>query len=326
MARNIRRRILEAAIIVFITGVLLVLGAEVLLRLFFPQVVMFPRWEASPAYGVALPRGATMVHARPGKWEFRYSINEDGCRGARLPAASDKSKPLIVTLGDSYTMGMGVNDGEEYPAILARALGNNFRVMNCGSPGWGLTQEVRRFHEFALHHEPDVVILQFCANDPEDGQRDAVTRFVNDGFVFQDTARRYNPVFAALSNYRFVQSSQLYAFIRGWYEIRRDAQVAHADTTNTVEQEYVSLLGAFARDLDRRKIPLIMISVNGQLDNFPVIRAGIETLDQNGLLEYIEVKDWFRGKANFESPEGHEWGAEAHAIIGRELARYVKQL
>ncbi len=213
----------EAAVITIVTMLLVLSGTEVMLRLFHPQIVMFPRWEASPSYGVMLPRAVTMVHQRPGVWKFHYTINEDGCRGTRVP--NNATSPVVVALGDSYTMGIGVNDGEEYPAILAKELGDNFCVLNCGSPGWGLPQEVRRFHEFALKFDPEIVILQFCANDPEDGQRDDVTRIENDSFVFQNTTRRNNPIFAALSTNRLAQGSQVYALVRGWYESRRDAHL-----------------------------------------------------------------------------------------------------
>ncbi len=324
MAR-IRRTLVHGAAVCAITAVLFVSGSEILLRAFYPQVTMFPRWEPSPAYGVVLPKNATMVHRRPGRWEFQYTINEDRCRGPRVPVTAVADDTVVVTLGDSYTMGMGVGDGEEFPAVLARELDDGYRVLNCGSPGWGLTQEVRRFYEFALQYSPRVVILQFCANDPEDGRRDAVTRVENNRFVFHSTSHGPNPIFNALSKYRLIQSSQLYALFRAWYESRRNAGRAHAAAVSKAEQDYIELLGAFARDLNARKIRLIMISVTGQLDEFPAIRVSVMALQDEKVLRYVEVADWFKGIDNFASPEGHRWGATAHAIVGKELARTVRE-
>lgn len=265
-----------------------------------------------------------MVHKRPGRWEFRYTINEDRCRGPRVPRKVNAAVQTVVTLGDSYTMGMGVNDGEEYPAVLARELGETYRVLNCGSPGWGLTQEIRRFYEFALDYSPNVVILQFCANDPDDGQRDKVTRFTQGSFVFEPTRHRPNTVFNALSSCRVVQSSQLYALVRGWYESRRESGRVRAELVSRAEADYTTLLEAFARNLNSRGIRLFLISVNGQLDEFQAIRAAVHDLHGGGALQYVEAADWLKGAADRESPEGHRWGAAAHATLGRELAKVVR--
>lgn len=159
-------------------------------------MLLFPRWEANLQYGVVLPASTTMRHWRPGRWEYRYTIDGDRCRVVYTGRPSDA--PVIAVLGDSYAMGMGVNDDETFSAVLAAELGQQYRVLNCGSPGWGLTQEVRRFHEYALAYGPRMVVLQFCANDPEDGARDAVARYVEGRPVFSDTQRRFNPVFRAL--------------------------------------------------------------------------------------------------------------------------------
>ena len=70
---------------------------------------------------------------------------------------------------------------------------------------------------------------------------------------------------------------------------------------------------------------MLMISVNGELDRFPAIKAKIRELDQDGFLEYIDVQPWFSGVTDFASPEGHKWGAKAHKIIGEHLAAVVQK-
>ena len=58
-------------------------------------------------------------------------------------------KPNIVLLGDSYTFGFGVNDGNEFAAVMSRELSSDYNIINTGVGGWGLTQQIRRYYEFA---------------------------------------------------------------------------------------------------------------------------------------------------------------------------------
>ena len=137
----------HGAAVCAITAVLFVSGSEILLRAFYPQVTMFPRWEPSPAYGVVSPKNATMVHRRPGRWEFQYTINEDRCRGrASVTAVADDT--VVVTRAILY-MGMGVGDGEEFPPCWHANWTTAIASSTARFAGLGLTQEVRRFYEFA---------------------------------------------------------------------------------------------------------------------------------------------------------------------------------
>ena len=65
-----------------------------------------------------------------------------------------------------------------------------------------------------------------------------------------------------------------------------------------------------------------MIAVNHQLKETPHVRAKVKALDASGRLTYIEVADWFENATDWGSPEGHEWGAKVHRIVGEELACY----
>lgn len=63
-----------------------------------------------------------MIQACPGKWKFTYTINEYQYRGRMIPISNSYEKENIIILGDSYSFGHGVNDREEYAAIMANKL------------------------------------------------------------------------------------------------------------------------------------------------------------------------------------------------------------
>lgn len=89
------------------------------------------------------------------------------------------------------------------------------------------------------------------------------------------------------------------------------------------EQFYCDLLELFAADLAKSGVRLVMIAVNGQLEQAPHVENKVMDLAAEGLLEYVEVVDFFAGVSDYASPEGHRWGKKAHRILGEELSRYI---
>jgi hypothetical protein len=313
-----------------LTATAIFAGGEVILRVFSPVEYLSPRYKYSAKYGFLLFEDSRMVHSVPGKYKFHYTVNEHGYRGEPVELSSHPGKPNIVTLGDSYTFGMGVNDGEEYPRRLAAELGGRYNVVNLGNPGWGLTQEMRRYFDFGSLFHPEIVVLQYCSNDPEDNFNNMVARLEDDSLKFVDSGSGINWVKKYLSR-SIIQRSQLYNFFRGpVYILLKNAGVKkkereyHAGSAPTGipkrEVFYSQLLEKFAAELKSDGVLLVMIAVNKQLERHPHIRDTVLELDRRGSLNYIEVVPWFEDMGDFSSEEGHVWGADAHRIIAGALA------
>jgi len=69
----------------------------------------------------------------------------------------------IVCFGDSITYGYGAETGEDYPSGLAELSGA--AVVNAGLSGDTTTRALGRMEEAVLKYEPELVIVQFGAND-----------------------------------------------------------------------------------------------------------------------------------------------------------------
>ncbi len=191
----------------------IILGGELVLRMFFPEEILFPRMEHSEAYGFWNPKSTQMVHARPGRWRFVYTTNRYRSRGPVTPVSNHYEKINVVTIGDSFTFGTGVDDGEEYPAIMHGQLENRFNVINIAVGGFGLAQQIRRYYEFGQLYHPKIVVSQFCINDPGDNFRNRVTRIEDGRFVFEDVG--YPGRFQLwLSRSYLLQHSQTYSFLQ----------------------------------------------------------------------------------------------------------------
>ena len=182
-----KRRIIFSIITAFIVLIIIFVIGELSIRIFHPHKYMYPRFKFSKKYGHILFENCKMIHTCPGKWKFIYTINEYQYRGKLIPISNSYDKKNIIILGDSYSFGHGVNDGDEYPEIMAEKLNDNFNIINLSVSGWGLTQQIRRYYEFGQLYLPKVVLLQFCSNDPEDNFNNKVTIIKDGRFIFQNS-------------------------------------------------------------------------------------------------------------------------------------------
>ena len=299
---------------------LLIGFTELAVRWIVPQPEMYPRYRYSERYGHLPPASATIVNRVPGAWQFVYTTNEYGYRAAMPEISSRYDLPHVVVLGDSYTFGVGVNDGEEYPALLARGLGSSARVVNLGVGGFGLTQEIRTFYEFGLLYEPALVVLQFCSNDPHENLYARVTT-VEDGRFRFHRDRSMGGSLRALKEWlgdSFLQRSAVYNLVRN-RGFRLYQSYESRDDREKLETFHNELLSAFADDLRRRGIRLVVFGVPGQLADWPGIERHVEALDRAGALQYLRSEPWFERETDFASPEGHVFGVKGHRIVAEHL-------
>lgn len=337
-----KRRILYSILLILIVTVVIITTGELLIRFVTPHGYMYPRWEYSAHYGSVLFSNCKMIQECPGQWKFTYTINDYRYRGELIPISNAYDKKNIVILGDSMSFGQGVNDGDEYPALMADKLNDNYNVINLSVGGWGLTQQVRRYYEFGQLYSPKIVLLQFCSNDPSDNFRNMVTTIENGRFKFLNTNKvlTLKLIQRSLSK-SIIQKSQIYTLFRhAGYKIlaesaEKKAKSSYEQTHNQdkeippEEQYYNELLELFAKDMKLKGIDLIMIASNGlsgkgNLNKFPAIKAKVSDLSSKGLVDYYEVIPWFENISDYSSPEGHLWGKKAHYILGEKLSEIIK--
>jgi lysophospholipase L1-like esterase len=100
--------------------------------------------------------------------DFRVTTH----RSLRSPEVGARTRFRVLALGDSCTFGIGVEDGETWPAHLERRLresGVDAEVVNAGVPGYTAFQGKRFLETRGLELAPDLVIVTFGFNDADDG-------------------------------------------------------------------------------------------------------------------------------------------------------------
>ncbi len=165
--RRIRRRLL-ALVAGFVFATLLV---EVAIRITGVAPAVGPlltQWDAQD--GRALKPGFHCMRYTP-EFEMEFTTNSEGFRGPELPQRIDRS---ILCLGDSFTMGYGVGDGAEFPALVRQRAPSDWTVVNAGIINQGNGRWIRFLERERAQPRlrPRIVILQFCGNDFGDNLRE----------------------------------------------------------------------------------------------------------------------------------------------------------
>lgn len=168
----------------FLSTLLAVAGAEALVRVsskYFLHIFDIEMWR----YAHEIKRESTLpglVQNHQGNAEselmgVRIRTDSAGFRRPNSTAESlrEPNSLLVVALGDSFTLGWGVPEGQTYPDLLERILNEQarhsnsrqFTVINAGIGNSNTSMEVARYeHEIRPLH-PQWLILGFFINDSE---------------------------------------------------------------------------------------------------------------------------------------------------------------
>lgn len=156
--------------ILLCTVVVMFVGIEVALRMFMPQLATTSTsLQFDDELGsVPIPNLEGQAISPTREFNIKYSVNSKGYRGEEH--IHNASKNRIVILGDSFTFGVNVEDGDTVAEVLEDSLVNT-DVVNLGVPGYGTAQAYLRFKKEGLQYEPNVTILFFFSNDVADNLR-----------------------------------------------------------------------------------------------------------------------------------------------------------
>ena len=97
----------------------------------------------------------------------RVQTNAEGFRDSDHPLARPPQvQHRVVTLGDSYMFGWGVDYQQGFIQIAAGLL-PQWEFINLARPGYNAAQEVESLKVYGLKYKPDVVIINYIGNDTE---------------------------------------------------------------------------------------------------------------------------------------------------------------
>lgn len=176
------KRIIIKAIYSIIILILIVLLLELNIRIFIPQKTLSNSISESPAvfevgkYASWRFKPNTKGIMANGEFKVFYSINSLGMRDKEHNVTKRRGITRILTIGDSFTEGFGVEQNESYPIILDSLVNKeyNVEVFNAGIGGYSPDTEYIYLKELITIVKPDIVLLGFyVGNDIQDITKNA---------------------------------------------------------------------------------------------------------------------------------------------------------
>ncbi|HYJ38726.1 MAG TPA: hypothetical protein VEV87_08920, partial [Chitinophagaceae bacterium] len=192
--------------------------------------------------------------------------NSLGLRDDEVSLAS----PDVICLGDSYSMGWGVQQQQSFPQRLERLSG--LKVLNASMSSFGTVRELRRFQTLDTAN-CKWIVLQYCDNDIEETKR-----FVDSNFSLKISSRgnydslvkryQWNRVYYPGKTFLSVDNF----LIRGTIKraIRKPPLNQIENTGVTIVESarlFAETLFSFNIPLDNRKIIILYVNTNDYPDS-----------------------------------------------------------
>ncbi len=126
---------------------------------------LFSRFDKT--LGWSYPPNGTF-HFKSADFDTTVKTNSDGFRDDEFIKTKDTSKLRIALLGDSFAFGWGVEKNQSFADIVEKTSEGEMEVFNYGVSGYSTLQEVLLFEQQAVQTAPDIAVLAFYDNDPDD--------------------------------------------------------------------------------------------------------------------------------------------------------------
>jgi hypothetical protein len=271
-------------------------------------------------------------YIKKGYGKINYSTKK---WGFRVLGDVHTNKVKIFVIGDSYTQGLTVSDGETYFDFI-KDKANNVEIFAYGGGGYGSLQEYMILDKYFDIIRPDIILWQFASND-----------FINNEYELECASFRNNnhmvrpyygrgqiewryPTQSRGLLYKIVQSSYLLRFLDIRIKILKDKKSGSIEDRLN---EYHPLLKKTITTTTE-----IFGLVKKRIGNIPIFAfcvdnpkwLGTALLDicRNCDLHYIPgipeavLKQKELGIAVDGSPFDSHWNKNGHAIAGRIIVDY----
>lgn len=231
--------------------------------------------------------------------EFRTTLNFSA--EGRFTGNKPSGKGIAV-IGDSHTMGWGVQDEETYAAELQRL--SNRPVFNLGVASYGTVRELLRLERSGVLDKVDTIILQYCGDDLKENR-------VNRINTAAENQKRFNKITARNMSttrlLRMVLKAYGFAFGLPFQSLRKPGEQARVD----FEPHYAALMPVLKGYPGLKDKRILIIYNNGPGQTFKNFPGGRDQLLPN--VELIDISldtgDYYRFDDHMTS-SGHKKVAE----------------
>ena len=233
-------------------------------------------------------------------YDVRYHIDASG--GRFVPGAADRTGPVVLFLGGSFTFGHGVEDAESYPALLQQRW-PEWRVVNRATNAWGTGQSLLLLETLLEQKAPLAgVVYGFIGHHIRRNHRSEAWLHRLD----QMAGRRRNPRFEITGGrpvFRGLADPALHALPDGPAQIEREVRMT------------VHLLAEMRRLAETRGVPLIGVHLPDWTGGEGV-RVMQRALGEERVIDLTTALPYRR----LHFPNDFHYTAKGHRAIANALA------
>lgn len=247
-------------------------------------------------------------------------INSEGFRDDPFEREKGEGAFRIVLLGDSVAWGFGVDTPEAFPQRLEALLNEGLadasptvEVLNLGVMGYSTAQEARLLEAKEVDYDPDLVILAYVLNDPDEVDGGLSRYFDPPRIYLLDAFHRFS---------RWAAAERIGRTRGGGYP-----EVIHT----LYWDEVVCNLDRIQKVLEERKIPMAVAQIpafSWEGDRYPEDKLEVrlsEEFERRGFRPH-RLRPSFRGlDAKEISFDFWHPTAEGHRIIAEDLAAFLRR-
>jgi lysophospholipase L1-like esterase len=216
------------SIILLLFGLLVgLLGGEILVRFFAPQIGISPCITYDFNQAFIGKKNCTFQDNRFGFYDCQIKTNDMGLRMGEIEAG----KINVLSVGDSYTFGWGVDLDQSYYGLLQQKIADStaqVQLINGAVPGYSTGHIYVQMERLSKLFSFKKVIYFMCSNDISDNVRTEnyyqnYNYSINEnGNIELSRKQVYTPFRRFLFQYtpyeKIAIHSQLFHFIRGFFQ------------------------------------------------------------------------------------------------------------
>lgn len=336
-----KKKIVFSLVALLVSSVFGLFIVEFLIRVFLPQQESMQWFASSERYGYVLKKTFSQDYRYLGfNFVMNVTTNSYGHRDEEYNP-SDFSNPnikKILILGDSYAFGQGVNLPERFDSLLEHELAKldkDYLVINCGVGGWGTLQQVKYARDHFHVFQPDMIVLMFCGNDPDDDEAFLRRETDNERGFFYFPGKIFLRDHSHL--YRFLYKS--FITIRHKRNVEKKLERMPYPKTAEIDTQSASLI---TDDQWRRTLQIIkdfhedflaynpdgVLIVQSTNPSQQDIRNHLSLLTNGSNLFYVDMKDEVTSlsREDMVLPHDGHWSRRMHMIYAQALYRTIVDL
>jgi len=274
------------------------------------------------------------------EYEHHFETNDLGFRCSDFHPSAMEQSYRIMSLGDNFAVGKGVENNQTYAEKLKQLLMEqvkmNVSVWNLGVPSYGTLQEIELFRTFS-YLKPHLVIIGFFARDAFASTKgnDLVDnykyfKFLNnkDGFSQSNSITRHEPLIRKVRSffYHHLNSYRVFEFYLNDYLRKNYKPQDNVELKNEAWQITSQSLLEFDKALSHSGSKCILLwipfldTIAKQDDSIArkIESLGLQTIYIVSMLESMKKTP----EQYYYALDNH-WNEKAHALAAKQIYKKI---